>query len=123
DDDPGFFHGGQAYTCREYVVVALFYAVEDAGVDGHQRPEGAAAAGVDEAEERARVVVIGAGALGLEAHQAEIGFVLIAVAEVFFRDGEAVKVFLREVDTAVIGVFTDVAEDVGELERNAAFFG
>ena len=88
-----------------------------------EEPERAAAFGADEAEEFGALFVILPGAVGFEAEEfanAESGF---AAAEVFVHDVVALEIFLRDVDAAERVVVVDVANDVGELEGEAEFFG
>jgi hypothetical protein len=116
---PEFFEGGEPDAAREDVVVALFDAEEEAAVDFHEGPEGGAGVVVDEVEEGAGVVVVLAGAAALEAEEfAEFGGGLIEAV-----DAEVAEFIGGEVNAMVVEVFADIAEDIGELEGDAAFFG
>ena len=90
-------------------------------------PEGGAGVGVDEGEQAVAGFVIVLGTFGeafeqLALVEGEVGAVAEG-GEVFNADAVAVEVFEGQIDAAALGVFADVAKDVGELEGEAGFFG
>src|ERR1700720_4283314 len=88
-----------------------------------QKPERGAAFGIDQAEQLRALFVALPSAVGLEAEEfadAERGF---AATEIDRRYAVTLEVFPGEVDAAQGIVVVDVADDVGELKREAEFFG
>ena len=49
--------------------------------------------------------------------------IAVAPAQIAFSDAEAAQVFGRQIDAAAFGILADVAQDVGQLKRHAAFLG
>src|SRR5512143_2424054 len=92
-------------------------------VDGNERPERTLAVFVDERQELVGGLVELACAVGLHFKQRAKAVETGAGDEFLRRDAEVLEVFLRDINAAERAVFLDVAEDVGELESNADFFG
>ena len=96
-------------------------------IDGDEHPERRARVGVDQGQERAAGFVIVFGTFGDAFEKAALfGGEVAAVAErgeVFGADTKMREIFERQIDASALGVFADVAQDVGELEGDAGFFG
>jgi hypothetical protein len=118
---------GDADALGEDVEAATLDAAEQVVVDGDEDPEGGAGVGVDQREELVTGFVTVLGTIG-EAFEdfalveGEVGAVAKG-SEVFDANAIAVQVVEREIDAAAFRIFADVAEDIGELEGEAGFFG
>ena len=88
----------------------------------HQKPQSATAVDINQIEEFGAFFIHLPGAVGFEAEKladAEGGF---ALCEVLWRNSIACKILIRNVDAAECRVFMYIANDVGELERQAKLF-
>ena len=97
-------------------------------VDGDEDPEGGAAVAVDEGEELigGGVVVLGFVRRGCGAWRGRFCWSVSAGCEgvdAVEGDAEIVEQIEWQIDAVALGVFFYVAEDVGELEGYAGFFG
>ena len=66
---------------------------------------------------------MGEDAILLKPHQGCKGCRVPLSKDVLFRDPKGAQFLLGEVDAATLGVFPDVAQDVGKLQRNAQISG
>jgi len=62
------------------------------------------------------------GAIRLELHQPQELGSAIAAGQVVFGNAEARQVVLRQVDAAASRILADVAQNIGELKSDSAFF-
>ena len=97
--------------------------VEEARVNRDQGPERGATIRFDQIEKRRGFAVVAAGTRRLEFHQAPELFGAAGILQIVDGDAEPGEVFGREIDASERGVFADVAQDVRQLEGDAAFFG
>src|ERR1017187_10467060 len=78
---------------------------------------------MNQVEERQRLVVVSARPLRFELHQVEKRLAALARVDVPGGEPEAAQVFGRQINSAARRVFPDIPQDIGQLERHAAFFG
>ena len=71
------------------------------------------------AQERERFVVRAVRALGLEAHQGREAVAVLAVEDLGRLDLELLELVHGQVDAVPARVVADIADDVGELHRQA----
>jgi hypothetical protein len=118
-----FFGFGEVGAMGEDVAVEVLDMGEEGFVDSADGFEHGVlgAAGAGEAVGGGGVECGDAGDLKAH-HGLELGGE-VAVEEVVFGDMEAVEVVEGDVDAAAGGVFGDIAEDVGELDGEAAVEG
>src|ERR1043166_5818266 len=59
------------------------------------------------------------GPRGFKFHQTEERFIVFPETEIFLRIAETGEILLRQINSSVAQVFSDIADDVGHLERQA----
>ena len=89
-------------------------------VDRGHREEGGAGLALDARVQRGGFLVEAFGAGDLESHEVDEGLAAGAGEDVLLTEAVGGEVFAGEVGAAGLGVLAEVAEDVGELERDAA---
>src|SRR5450631_1173573 len=102
--------------------VALDLGEQRAIHGGHHQPR-ALGAPVTPGERRERLRIEGPRAFDLVRHQRQESGRELAPEDVRIADAETPQFVLRQIDAAALRVLADVADDVGELERDAEFAG
>ena len=113
---------------RKDIVVCAVDAFEQAVVDRDQYPEGGAAFAIDEREQGVGGAVVAFGTSGVVGQKGALVARWAGRSDCGAganRRGYVVggEIFEGEIDAVACGVFLHVAEDVGELEGDAGFFG
>lgn len=120
---PQLAHGRQRNALVQHLPVVALDFVEQRMVDGRHHQPGPLGAPVRLGQGLHRLAVQPAGALGLKAHQRAEAFGMDAVEDIGGLDLELLQFIDRQVDAAAPRVVADVADDVGELERQSQLAG
>jgi len=97
--------------------------VEQRAIDRSHHQAGALRAAVFGREDLERLVVAAPGTLGLEAHQAHEALGVIRVQNIRRRHSVFLQLVEGQIDAVFPRILADVADDVGELERESELFG
>ena len=127
EEDGELLGGGDGDTLLEDGGGVLSDAVEESVIDADEDAHGGTGVGVEKRDELAGAAIEG---LGVEFERAEeselVGAWLAASSEgedTLRGDGVFAEHVGGKVDAAAVGVFFDVAKDVGELEGDAGVDG
>src|SRR5262249_38936390 len=111
--------GAEADAAAEDVVVAALDGIEQTTVGArHDLEDGPSRSGQIACPRPGGVVVI-TRPPHLETHQLAEALVVFAALQLLARVAVPLQVLARQVAAATLGVFTQVAQDVGELKGNA----
>ena len=108
----------------EHVVPDGTDAQQDAVIDCHHRPQRGPATAFDHRQKWRGLLVVALGARPLKLHQSAKSLVSRRygfVQNFTSRETEALQVLFGQVDAAKPGIFRDVAHDIRQLKRHAAF--
>ena len=110
---------GDVGALGEVVVAVALQHVEDLAVHVEGGTDGEAGVGGEEGDALLGDAEVAARAGDLEAHERAVPVVQHAVLEVFLCVAEPSHVLERQVDAPAQAVLAHVAQDVGELQRDA----